>query len=68
MRITSRCRAYLEGREGRYHTYTCRECGKKFQAFLRYDMTLRRESRICPACAPDLEWETMPILRGNRHS
>lgn len=66
--IPSRCREYLEGRVGRYHTYICLTCGQKFRVFLSPGMTISRKFRFCFTCNPSNEREVHPILRGARPS
>ena len=61
MRETTRCREYIEGRVGRYHTYTCRLCGQKFRSFLTPGNTLSEQSRICFNCEPAAIRETVPV-------
>jgi len=67
-RIESRCREYVEGRVGRYHTYTCLKCGRKFRVFLTPDMTISRRFRFCSDCNPSSVTVVVPILRGARPS
>lgn len=68
MRNVSRCREYLEGRVGRYHTFTCLTCGRKFRSFLSPGMTIDRMHRFCSSCDPSIETVVVPILRGSRPS
>jgi len=48
--IKARNRECLEGRVGRNHTYTCRECGNRFPVFLTPGVRLKPRERVCPEC------------------
>jgi hypothetical protein len=51
--MQSRCRPFREGRVGRYHTYTCRNCDQKFRIFLL--RALPRDARYCMVCRQNPE-------------